>query len=87
MGHAKLSHFSVLPLGCDSGLGHALAKYLDELGVLVYAGVLDKKGQGAEELRRVCSPRLSLIQLDVTNPGQIKTAYNEVRCRVQDAGT
>lgn len=77
---------TVLITGCDSGLGHALAKYLDELGVLVYAGVLDKKGQGAEELRRVCSPRLSLIQLDVTNPGQIKTAYNEVRCRVQDAG-
>ncbi|XP_073515885.1 17-beta-hydroxysteroid dehydrogenase type 2 isoform X2 [Phyllobates terribilis] len=71
---------------CDSGLGHALAKYFDELGVLVYAGVLDKKGQGAEELRRVCSSRLSLIQLDVTNQGQIKTVYDEVKNRVQDAG-
>ncbi|XP_040264896.1 17-beta-hydroxysteroid dehydrogenase type 2 [Bufo bufo] len=77
---------TVLITGCDSGLGHALAKYLDQQGVLVYAGVLDKKGQGAEELRRVCSPRLSLIQLDVTNPGQIKTAYSEVRSQVQDAG-
>ncbi|KAG9474925.1 17-beta-hydroxysteroid dehydrogenase type 2 [Eleutherodactylus coqui] len=76
----------VLITGCDSGLGHALAKYLDELGVLVYAGVLDKKGQGAEELRRVCSPRLRLVQLDVTNPGQIKTAYNEVRSQLHDAG-
>ncbi|KAM4017696.1 17-beta-hydroxysteroid dehydrogenase type 2 [Anomaloglossus baeobatrachus] len=77
---------TVLITGCDSGLGHALAKYFDELGVLVFAGVLDKKGQGAEELRRVCSSRLSLIQLDVTNPGQIKDVYNEVRNRVQDAG-
>ncbi|CAJ0958793.1 unnamed protein product [Ranitomeya imitator] len=57
-----------------------------KLGVLVYAGVLDKKGQGAEELRRVCSSRLSLIQLDVTNQGQIKTVYDEVKNRVQDAG-
>ncbi|XP_069595272.1 17-beta-hydroxysteroid dehydrogenase type 2-like isoform X1 [Ranitomeya imitator] len=77
---------TVLITGCDSGLGHALAKYFDELGVLVYAGVLDKKGQGAEELRRVCSSRLSLIQLDVTNQGQIKTVYDEVKNRVQDAG-
>ncbi|XP_071970357.1 17-beta-hydroxysteroid dehydrogenase type 2 [Engystomops pustulosus] len=77
---------AVLITGCDSGLGHALAKYLDEIGVLVYAGVLDKKGQGAEELSRVSSPRLSLIQLDVTNPEQIKNAYNGVRNQVQDAG-
>ncbi|XP_056381798.1 17-beta-hydroxysteroid dehydrogenase type 2 isoform X2 [Hyla sarda] len=75
-----------LSKGCDSGFGHALAKHLDELGALVYAGVLDKKGQGAKELRRVCSPRLSIIQLDVTNPEQIKTAYNEIKSQVQDAG-
>ncbi|XP_053550842.1 17-beta-hydroxysteroid dehydrogenase type 2 [Bombina bombina] len=77
---------SVLITGCDSGLGHALAKHLDELGVLVFAGVLDKKGPGAEALKRICSPRLSLIQLDVTNVEEIKKAYTNVKSRVQDAG-
>ncbi|KAM4614348.1 17-beta-hydroxysteroid dehydrogenase type 2 [Discoglossus pictus] len=77
---------SVLITGCDSGLGHALAKHLDGLGVLVFAGVLDREGPGAEELRRVCSSRLSLIQLDVTNSEEIKRAYYNVKSWVQDAG-
>ncbi|MEE6499933.1 hypothetical protein FKM82_003643 [Ascaphus truei] len=77
---------AILITGCDSGLGHALAKHLDELGVLVFAGVLDKKGPGAEELKRICSPQLSLIQLDVTHSGEIKEAYIEVKSLVQDAG-
>ncbi|CAH2324042.1 estradiol 17-beta-dehydrogenase 2 [Pelobates cultripes] len=74
---------AVLITGCDSGLGHALAKHLDELGVLVFASVLDKKGQGAEELRRICSSRLSIIQLDVTDSEQIKAACSEIKGRLQ----
>ncbi|XP_075043792.1 17-beta-hydroxysteroid dehydrogenase type 2-like [Mixophyes fleayi] len=77
---------AVLITGCDSGLGHALAKHLDERGVLVFAGVLDKDGPGALELSRVCSSKLSLVQLDVTNSSEIKTVYDEVKSRVQDAG-
>ncbi|XP_063802315.1 17-beta-hydroxysteroid dehydrogenase type 2 [Pseudophryne corroboree] len=77
---------TVLITGCDSGLGHALAKHLDDLGVLVFAGVLDQKGPGAGELRRAGSPRLSVIQMDVTNSREIKSAYDEVKSRVQDAG-
>ncbi|OCT84509.1 estradiol 17-beta-dehydrogenase 2 [Xenopus laevis] len=77
---------SVLITGCDSGFGHALAKHLDELGVHVFAGVLDKKGPGAEELKRVCSSHLCLIQLNITHSEEIREAYKEISSHVQDAG-
>ncbi|NXC17155.1 DHB2 dehydrogenase, partial [Corythaeola cristata] len=72
--------------GSDTGIGHALAKYLDDLGFVVFAGVLNKDGPGAEELRRTCSQRLSLLQLDVTNATQIKEAYLKVLEKVQNTG-
>lgn len=73
--------------GGDSGFGHGLAKHLDKLGFTVFAGVLDEKGPGAEELRRSCSQRLSVLQMDVTNPQQIKDAHSKVVDKVQDKGT
>ncbi|KGL76896.1 Estradiol 17-beta-dehydrogenase 2, partial [Tinamus guttatus] len=72
--------------GSDTGIGHALAKYLDSLGFVVFAGVLNKDGPGAEELRRACSQRLSLLQLDITNPTQVKEAYLKVAEKVQNTG-
>ncbi|NXA35068.1 DHB2 dehydrogenase, partial [Eudromia elegans] len=72
--------------GTDTGIGHALAKYLDSMGFVVFAGVLDKDGPGAEDLRRTCSQRLSLLQLDITNPTQIKEAFLEVSEKVQNTG-
>ncbi|XP_057568915.1 17-beta-hydroxysteroid dehydrogenase type 2 isoform X1 [Hippopotamus amphibius kiboko] len=77
---------AVLITGSDSGIGHALSKYLDELGFTVFAGVLDGNGSGAEELRRTCSKRLSVLQLDVTNPQQIKDAHSKVKEEVQNRG-
>lgn len=64
-----------------------MAKHLDKLGFTVFAGVLDEKGPGAEELRRSCSQRLSVLQMDVTNPQQIKDAHSKVVEKVQDKGT
>ncbi|KAM6065435.1 17-beta-hydroxysteroid dehydrogenase type 2 isoform 2-T2 [Theristicus caerulescens] len=72
--------------GSDTGIGHALAKYLDNLGFIVFAGVLNKDGPGAEELRRTCSQRLSLLQLDITNTTQVKEAYRKVSEKVQNTG-
>ncbi|NXU05516.1 DHB2 dehydrogenase, partial [Buphagus erythrorhynchus] len=72
--------------GSDSGIGHALAKHLDSLGFVVFAGVLDKDGPGAEELRRSCSQRLSVLQLDITNTTQVQEAYLTVSEKVQNAG-
>ncbi|XP_032556961.1 estradiol 17-beta-dehydrogenase 2 isoform X1 [Chiroxiphia lanceolata] len=77
---------AVLVTGSDTGIGHALAKYLDSLGFVVFAGVLDKDGPGAEELQRSCSGRLSLLQLDVTNATQVKEAYLKVSEKVQSTG-
>lgn len=53
----------------------------------MFAGVLNKDGPGAEELRRTCSQRLSLLQLDITNPTQVKEAYLQVSEKVQKTGT
>ena len=41
------------------------------LGFTVFAGCLlaDKAGDGAEELRKLASPKLHVIQLDVTKQG------------------
>ncbi|XP_065519319.1 17-beta-hydroxysteroid dehydrogenase type 2 isoform X1 [Lathamus discolor] len=77
---------AVLITGSDTGIGHALAKYLDSLGFIVFAGVLNKDGPGAKELRRTCSQRLSLLQLDVTNAKQVKEAFLKVSERVQNTG-
>ncbi|KAI4559052.1 hypothetical protein MJT46_013694 [Ovis ammon polii x Ovis aries] len=72
--------------GCDSGFGHGLAKYLDELGFTVFAGVLDEQGSGAEELRRTCSKHLSVLQLNITNTQEIQEAYSKVKEKVQNKG-
>ncbi|KAG8506251.1 Estradiol 17-beta-dehydrogenase 2, partial [Galemys pyrenaicus] len=70
----------------DSGIGHALCKHLDQLGFTVFAGVLNAQGSGAEELQRTCSKRLTVLQLDITVPEQIKDAYGKVVEEVQNRG-
>ncbi|XP_050778973.1 17-beta-hydroxysteroid dehydrogenase type 2 isoform X3 [Gopherus flavomarginatus] len=77
---------AVLITGSDSGFGHALAKYLDNLGFVVFAGVLNEKGSGAEELKRSCSQRLCVLQLDITSSAQIKEAYLKISEMVQNTG-
>ncbi|CAL8243611.1 unnamed protein product [Lota lota] len=58
--------------GCDSGFGKAAAKRLDTLGFKVFATVMDLSGEGAMELRSACSSRLSLLQVDITQPQQVQ---------------
>ncbi|XP_003495176.1 estradiol 17-beta-dehydrogenase 2 [Cricetulus griseus] len=77
---------AVLVTGADSGFGHALVKHLDKLGFTVFAGVLDAKGSGAEELRKTCSDRLSVLQMDVTKLEQIEDAHSKVMEKTQDKG-
>jgi len=86
LGQTHFSSVFLMLSGSDTGIGHALAKYLDNLGFVVFAGVLNKDGPGAEELRRTCSQRLSLLQLDITNPTQVKEAYLKVSDKVQNTG-
>nr|XP_056718360.1 17-beta-hydroxysteroid dehydrogenase type 2 [Euleptes europaea] len=76
---------AVLITGSDSGIGHEMAKLLDHLGFVVFAGVLNERGPGVEELRKSCSERLSVLQLDVTDPQQIQEAFLEVKKKLESA--
>ncbi|XP_027706341.1 estradiol 17-beta-dehydrogenase 2 [Vombatus ursinus] len=77
---------AVLITGGDSGIGHALSKYLDELGFTVFVGVLNEKGSGAEALKKSCSKRTSVFQMDITNPAQIKEVQARIAEKVQHTG-
>ncbi|XP_070763423.1 17-beta-hydroxysteroid dehydrogenase type 2 [Enoplosus armatus] len=77
---------AVLITGCDSGFGLALAERLSEMGVRVFAGVLDVNGAGAQQLRERGSENLQVLQLDVTNGPQIETAHHYIRTQVSDTG-
>lgn len=57
---------AVLITGCDSRIGSALARYLDEQGFTVFAGFQDSEHPLAEELKEECSARMHVLQLDVT---------------------
>ncbi|XP_044283895.1 17-beta-hydroxysteroid dehydrogenase type 2 [Varanus komodoensis] len=76
---------AVLITGTDSGIGHQLAKYLDQLGFTVFASVLDLNGPGAENLRKTCSERLSLLKLDITKSEQIKDMFLAVQKKLKHA--
>lgn len=70
---------AVFVTGCDSGFGHATAKHLDSLGFEVFATVLDLNGEGSRDLQRSCSSRLTLLQVDITQPQQVQRALTETR--------
>uniref|UniRef100_A0A671TJ12 Hydroxysteroid (17-beta) dehydrogenase 2 n=1 Tax=Sparus aurata TaxID=8175 RepID=A0A671TJ12_SPAAU len=80
----QLRHF--LSSGCDSGFGHVLAKRLSEMGLTVFAGVLDVNGAGAQRLREPGSENLQVLQLDVTDSSQIETAHRHICAQVADTG-
>lgn len=71
-----------VPAGCDSGFGKATAKHLDALGFDVFATVLDLAGEGARELQRTCSPRLTLLQVDITQPQQVQQALLDTKAKL-----
>ncbi len=65
--------------GCDSGFGNALARRLDSLGLMVFAGCLKYGQAGERELVEECSDRLHTLQLDVTDPEQIQETLIRVK--------
>ncbi|KAG7248223.1 hypothetical protein CRUP_013504, partial [Coryphaenoides rupestris] len=70
-----------------TGFGHALAEELSDRGVQVFAGVLDVNGPGARELKRRGSPRLQVLQLDVTDRDQVDQALRHISAaQVGDQG-
>ena len=76
---------AVLVTGCDTGIGHEVvflsvecvilschqvARHLDTLGCYVFAGCQNTASEGAQRLRVEASPRLQLVNLDLTQPEQ-----------------
>ncbi|XP_060537505.1 FH1/FH2 domain-containing protein 1 isoform X4 [Pantherophis guttatus] len=79
-------HRSRTSRGCDSGFGKAAAQHLDRLGLTVYASVLDLKSSGAEELRQTCSPRLTLLEMDLTKAEDIQRALQFIKAQTGRTG-
>ncbi|XP_051511319.1 11-beta-hydroxysteroid dehydrogenase type 2 isoform X2 [Myxocyprinus asiaticus] len=73
---------AVFITGCDSGFGNATAKQLDAMGFEVFATVLNLEGEGAKHLRRVCSSRLTLLQVDITQPQQVQQALLDTKTKL-----
>ncbi|XP_064315261.1 11-beta-hydroxysteroid dehydrogenase type 2 isoform X1 [Phalacrocorax carbo] len=72
--------------GCDSGFGQATAQHLDAMGFRVFASVLDPQGPGAQELRRSCSPSLTLLQMDLTKPEDIQHVLQHIQAHTNSTG-
>ncbi|CAC5380361.1 E1.1.1.30 [Mytilus coruscus] len=70
---------AVLITGCDTGFGHFIAIRLAKDGFIVFAGVLDINGKGANTLKDRKLQNLHLIQLDVTKSVEIQEAVNHVQ--------
>ncbi|XP_051234137.1 11-beta-hydroxysteroid dehydrogenase type 2 [Dicentrarchus labrax] len=73
---------AVFITGCDSGFGKATANHLDAMGFEVFATVLDLSGDGAKELQRTCSTRLTLLQVDITQPQQVQQALLDTKAKL-----
>lgn len=72
--------------GCDSGFGQATARHLDIMGFRVFASVLDLQSPGAQELRRSCSSRLTLLQMDLTKTEDIQRVLKHIQAHTNSAG-
>ncbi|XP_002741318.2 D-beta-hydroxybutyrate dehydrogenase, mitochondrial-like [Saccoglossus kowalevskii] len=64
--------------GCDTGFGHELAKRLDSIGMVVFAGCLLGDGEGALSLISHCSDRLRIVQVDVTSDESVRISRKVV---------
>ncbi len=74
----SLENRAVLITGCDTGFGHQLAFKCDKLGFHVFAGVLFPEGVGAKNLVSICSERLKVLKMDVTNYEEVSCVINEI---------
>ncbi|KAG9268820.1 D-beta-hydroxybutyrate dehydrogenase, mitochondrial-like [Astyanax mexicanus] len=77
---------AVLVTGCDSGFGYRLAKTLDSMGFVVFAGCLSSNGQGAQTLLKEGSRHLKLLQLDVTRDEDVRLAKAFVEANLPEKG-
>lgn len=76
---------AVLLTGCDSRIGSALARVLDEMGFTVFAGFQNAVDNSvADELKEESSGRLHILQLDVSSETQILAASLYITAHLPD---
>lgn len=84
--HLPVGNKAVLVTGCDSGIGHAVVRKLDSLGMRVYAACLDTNSPGAVSLHNNCSENVHILQLDITNKKDIENMVSFINNRVGSEG-
>ncbi|MBN3296064.1 BDH protein, partial [Amia calva] len=77
---------AVFITGCDSGFGYNLAKQLDKMGFVVFAGCQFPNREGACNLVRECSSSLKVIELDVTQEENVKQAKKYIETNLPEKG-
>ncbi|XP_015126738.1 D-beta-hydroxybutyrate dehydrogenase, mitochondrial [Diachasma alloeum] len=77
---------AILITGCDSRVGYALAKRLDELGFTVFAGFQNasENEEKVQSLKEAGSGRLHVLQLDVTSELDIHSTFLYVNENLPD---
>ena len=83
----KKDNKCVLITGCDSGVGLTLALIAHSFGFHVIAACLNCEGQGAKLLQEKCPERMLIIQMDVTNQEQIKSAFHKITAYLSTTST
>jgi hypothetical protein len=70
---------TILITGCDSGIGHKIAKHFHSMGCIVFATLLDINGFGAKQLIQECGQqRMHLIKMDVKDTDDVNRAIDSV---------
>jgi NAD(P)-dependent dehydrogenase (short-subunit alcohol dehydrogenase family) len=77
---------AVLITGCDTGIGQEVARHLDMLGCHVFAACLDTASEGAQRLRVEASPRLKLVNMDVTREDHVRMAVEYIEENLPPSG-
>jgi NAD(P)-dependent dehydrogenase (short-subunit alcohol dehydrogenase family) len=75
---------AVLVTGASTGIGQAIALYLDQLGYRVFGGV--RKQADGEELQRSASNHLQWVYLDVVDQDSVRQAFELIQSQVGEAG-
>jgi NAD(P)-dependent dehydrogenase (short-subunit alcohol dehydrogenase family) len=75
---------AVVITGVTSGIGRACALHLDRLGFRVFGSVLP--GEDSAPLRQKASERLTVVELDVTEPTTLAAAAGTIAAAVGTAG-
>ena len=71
-------------IGCDTGFGYETAKHLHKIGFKVYAGCLNKAGEGSLDLEK---EGIDVLQLDVTKEDEWDAAIDHIRHSNRDHAT